>query len=99
MLSRVDPESHSNLLGETMLSRRFAVVLSLGVLLWMSSLYLNAQSTYGSISGVVTDPTGLAIAGAKVTLTNLGTAEKRTESSGDDGHFTFVNLFQGQYRI
>ena len=81
------------------MSRRFAVVLSLGVLLWMSSLYLNAQSTYGSISGVVTDPTGLAIAGAKVTLTNLGTAEKRTESSGDDGHFTFVNLFQGQYRI
>ena len=82
-----------------MLSRRFAAVLSLGVLLWMSSLYLNAQSTYGSISGAVTDPTGLAIAGAKVTLTNLGTAEKRTESSGDDGHFTFVNLFQGQYRI
>ncbi len=82
-----------------MLSRRFAALLSLGVLLWMSSLYLNAQSTYGSISGVVTDPTGLAIAGAKVTLTNLGTAEKRTESSGDDGHFTFVNLFQGQYRI
>ncbi|HUD68014.1 MAG TPA: TonB-dependent receptor [Candidatus Sulfotelmatobacter sp.] len=82
-----------------MLSRRFAAVLSLGALLWMSSPYLNAQSTYGSISGVVTDPTGLAIAGAKVTLTNLGTAEKRTESSGDDGHFTFVNLFQGQYRI
>ncbi len=81
------------------MSRRFAAVSSLGLLLWMSSLYLNAQSTYGSISGVVTDPTGLAIAGAKVTLTNLGTAEKRTESSGDDGHFTFVNLFQGQYRI
>ena len=81
------------------MSRRFAAVLSLGALLWMSSPYLNAQSTYGSISGVVTDPTGLAIAGAKVTLTNLGTAEKRTESSGDDGHFTFVNLFQGQYRI
>ncbi len=34
-----------------------------------------------------------------MTLTNIGTAEKRTETSGDDGHFTFVNLFPGQYRI
>src|SRR5246500_4603531 len=82
-----------------MSSRRFAAGLSLGMLLSMSCLYLHAQSTYGSISGVVTDPSGLAVAGAKITSTNLGTSEKRTESSGDDGHFTFVNLFPGQYRI
>jgi hypothetical protein len=82
-----------------MSSRRFcAAVLSLGVLLCMP-YYLHAQSTYGSISGTVADSTGAAIAGANVTLTNVGTAEKRTQSSGDDGHFTFVNLFQGQYRI
>src|ERR1700757_853971 len=82
-----------------MSSRRLAAVLSLGMLLSMSCLNLHAQSTYGSISGVVTDPSGLAVAGAKITSTNLGTSEKRTESSGDDGHFTFVNLFPGQYRI
>ncbi len=34
-----------------------------------------------------------------MTLTNLGTAEKRTQSSGSDGLFTFVNLFPGQYRV
>lgn len=83
-----------------MLSRRFcAVVFSLSVFLSVSSLGLHAQSTYGSISGTVTDQSGAALVGASVTLTNLGTAEKRTETSGDDGHFTFVNLFQGQYRI
>jgi Carboxypeptidase regulatory-like domain len=32
-------------------------------------------------------------------LTNLGTAEKRTQQSGADGLFTFANLFPGQYRI
>ena len=32
-------------------------------------------------------------------MTNLGTPEKRTQSSGNDGLFTFVNLFPGQYRI
>ncbi len=82
-----------------MLSRRFAAVLSLGVLLSISSLYLNAQSTYGSISGAVTDTSGASITDANVTLTNMGTAEKRTQSSGSDGLFTFVNLFPGQYRI
>ncbi|HET7891655.1 MAG TPA: carboxypeptidase-like regulatory domain-containing protein, partial [Candidatus Sulfotelmatobacter sp.] len=62
-----------------------------------SSLY--AQSTYGSVVGSVTDSSGASITDANVTLTNLGTSEKRTQSSGADGLFTFVNLFPGQYRI
>jgi hypothetical protein len=64
-----------------------------------ASTYLTAQSTYGSIAGAVTDSSGAAVTDANVTLTNLGTQEKRTQSSGADGLFTFVNLFPGQYRI
>jgi|HubBroStandDraft_1064217.scaffolds.fasta_scaffold08403_2 hypothetical protein len=83
-----------------MLSRRFcAAVLSLGVLLCIFSLNLNAQSTYGSISGTVSDPSGAAIGAANITLTNVGTAEKRTQVTADNGQFTFVNLFQGNYRV
>jgi hypothetical protein len=83
-----------------MSSRRFCVaILSLCVVLSLSPLYLHAQSTYGSISGTVTDPSGAALGGATVTLTNVGTGEKRTQNSGDNGGFTFVNLFQGNYRI
>src|SRR5580765_3879385 len=83
-----------------MSSRRFCVaVLSLGVLLLMPFMDVHAQSTYGSISGLVTDQSGAAVSGASVNLTNIGTSEKRTETSSDDGHFTFVNLFPGQYRI
>ncbi|HET6180452.1 MAG TPA: carboxypeptidase-like regulatory domain-containing protein [Candidatus Sulfotelmatobacter sp.] len=83
-----------------MSSRRFyAAVLSLGVLLSMPSLSLHAQSTYGSISGSVADASGATVTDANVTLTNLGTQEKRSQSSGSDGLFTFVNLFPGQYRI
>jgi hypothetical protein len=72
--------------------------LSLG-LLASTSLSLFSQSTYGSITGAVTDKSGATITDANVTLTNLGTQEKRTENSGADGLFTFVNLFPGQYRI
>jgi hypothetical protein len=68
-------------------------------LLASASVSLYAQSTYGSITGSVADTSGAIVTDAKVTLTNLGTAEKRTQSSGTDGLFTFVNLFPGQYRI
>jgi hypothetical protein len=76
----------------------WALLLSVGLLVSASSS-LYAQSTYGSITGSVTDTSGAVVTDAKVTLTNLGTAEKRTQSSGSDGLFTFVNLFPAQYRI
>lgn len=60
---------------------------------------LLAQSTYGSIVGAVTDSSGAAIADAQVTLTNLGTSEKRTQTTGGDGLYSFVNLFPGRYRV
>ena len=83
-----------------MKSRRFCgVALLLGFLVSMACLNVHAQSTYGSVSGIVTDPSGAAVPGATVTLTNLSTSEKRSQPSGDEGHFTFVNLFQGEYRI
>ncbi|MBZ5655067.1 MAG: TonB-dependent receptor [Acidobacteriia bacterium] len=69
------------------------------VLVVTASLPLHGQSTYGSITGAVLDSSGAAIVDAKVTLTNVGTAEKHTQSSGSDGSFSFVNLFPGRYRI
>jgi hypothetical protein len=65
----------------------------------MLTLPLGAQSTYGSIAGAVTDPTGAAIADAQVTLTNVGTSEKRVQSTGSDGLYTFVNLNPARYTI
>jgi hypothetical protein len=60
---------------------------------------LQAQSTYGTVSGSVTDPSGAAIAAAQVTLTNVGTQEKRAQSTGDEGLYQFVNVIPGQYRL
>jgi hypothetical protein len=79
--------------------RLWTVVLSLSFLLSGAGFSAYAQSTYGSIAGSVTDASGAAVTDATVTLTNVGTAEKRAQSSGSDGLFTFVNLFPGQYRI
>jgi hypothetical protein len=83
----------------TMSLRKFSLLLVSIALIFSVSLSLYGQSTYGSVTGAVTDTSGAIVTDATVTLTNLGTAEKRTQSSGSDGIFTFVNLFPGQYRI
>ena len=64
-----------------------------------SSICVQGQSTYGSVSGAVTDASGAAVVDAQVTLTNTGTAEKRTQRTGGDGLYSFVNLSPGEYRI
>ena len=60
---------------------------------------MQGQSTYGSVAGSVTDSSGAAIADAQVMLTNLGTSEKRTQSTGSDGLYSFVTVIPGQYRV
>jgi Carboxypeptidase regulatory-like domain len=82
-----------------MSSRRvLSLVLSLSLVSFATS-FLHGQSTYGAIAGSVTDPSGAAIPDAQVTLTNLGTTEKRTQPTGSDGLYTFVNVIPGNYRI
>ncbi len=51
----------------------FTLLVSLSLLI-ATSLSLYGQSTYGSISGSVTDTSGAVVTDAKVTLTNLGTS-------------------------
>ncbi len=58
-----------------------------------------AQSTYGTVSGTITDTSGGAIADVQVTLTNQGTGEKRTQTTGTDGLYQFGSLFAGRYRV
>ncbi|MBO0800757.1 MAG: carboxypeptidase regulatory-like domain-containing protein, partial [Blastocatellia bacterium] len=58
-----------------------------------------AQTFYGSISGNVTDSNGAVVPTARVTLTSLGTSERRVVETGTDGNYQFVNLVPGRYRI
>ena len=82
-----------------MISRRaFSLLVSL-LVVFSTCIFVQGQSTYGSITGSVADPSGPAITDAQVTLTNLGTGEKRTQATGGDGLYNFVNLSPGQYRI
>ena len=60
---------------------------------------LAAQTFTGSVTGVVTDPAGGNVAGAKVTITNAATREVREALSNDLGRYTVQQLQPSQYTL
>lgn len=69
--------------------------------LLLGSVPCRAQSTAESseLAGGVTDPTGAAIAGVKVTLTNKSTGLTRDVSSGAEGQYRFQQVPPGTYGV
>jgi Carboxypeptidase regulatory-like domain/TonB-dependent Receptor Plug Domain len=63
------------------------------------SLPLSAQKFTGTITGVVTDPSGAVVAGAEVTVTNPNTGEVRTVKTSDHGDYSFPELPAANYDL
>ena len=72
-------------------------VLAFGMVL--SVLPLRAQVDTGSITGTVTDSSGAVVPGAKITLTNEGTAASLATTTGSDGSYRFSPVRIGNYKI
>jgi len=53
----------------------------------------------GTITGTVTDPSGAAVAGAAVTLTNLATSTSRTATTNETGRYVLANVEPGTYTL
>jgi len=80
-------------------SVKLALVLLLVVCVG-SSLPAWAKSTStGTVAGSVTDPTGAVVAGATVTLTDIGTNTARTTTSNASGRYIYVDVNPGIYSI
>ena len=75
-----------------------AVKFSLLLVLMMFSIQLLAQNT-GSMSGVVTDPSGAVVDSARVTVTNQGTNSARTVTTNASGFYSVPNLVPGVYTV
>ncbi len=58
-----------------------------------------AQTSTGSINGVITDPSGAAIRGASVTLTDSGTQEARHAVTTSSGSYSFSFLPPAVYSV
>src|SRR3954471_4300967 len=58
-----------------------------------------AQAIYGSIVGVVTDPTGAVVPGVQVTAKNVGTGQTKDDTTDESGRFNLQNLLPGNYSL
>jgi len=75
---------------------RTAAILAAG-LLWSGAML--AQSTYGGLRGLVSDPGGAVIANARVTLTNTGTNDARSTLSSGTGEYVFSQVIPAEYTV
>jgi len=73
----------------------FFLLLFLGI----HTVALAQQITTGVIQGTVTDATGALLLGVTVDAVNVGTNLTRTQTTGGDGRFVFLQLPPGTYRL
>jgi len=77
-----------------------SVMFSLVVIAVLTAGFLAAQEITGDIRGVVKDPTGASISGAKVSVINTDrNTTIRTLTTGADGNYVAPYLPVGRYQI
>jgi uncharacterized protein (DUF2141 family) len=82
----------------TIMHSRFAVAMLVLGLIGVS-VPAHAQSTFGSIVGVVHDATQAVVPGASVNIRRLEDNSVRSTTSDQNGSFEFVNLKPGNYAL
>lgn len=83
-----------------MFGRILSRAAALALFIFAISFSLAAQDLDDvTISGKITDPNGLDVVGASVTVTSVDTGETRTMVTNDDGVYRFVKLKPGTYKI
>ena len=77
-----------------------SVFCRFGILVGLASLaLLNAQIGGGSIVGVVRDPSGAPVAGAKLLAQNHDPNEQHRRVTNEDGYYEFPLLPAGRYHV
>jgi Carboxypeptidase regulatory-like domain len=79
-------------------SMRALVLVMTGVLFGFGVLAYG-QGTSGSLTGLISDPTGAVVAGASVTLTNLGTNYVQAVNSDATGVYLIKPVEPGNYSL
>jgi Carboxypeptidase regulatory-like domain len=74
-----------------------AVVLAF-TFIGVTNAFAQATST-GTVTGVVTDPTGAVVPDAIITLTDTATGAKRITTANKDGQYVLVNVTPATYNI
>jgi len=74
------------------------------IVLWIAfaalvATNLPAQSIYGTLTGIVSDPSQAVIAGAKLKLRDEQSSSQRETVTNTDGYYTIVSVPPGTYEL
>src|SRR5581483_9247321 len=69
------------------------------IILFVCAAAAHAQTPLGAVTGLATDPSGAAVPGAAIRLTNDATGVKRESSTNGAGAYSFPDLPPGSYRL
>jgi hypothetical protein len=73
------------------------IAVCLAASVWVGSAY--AQAVYGSIIGTVTDPSGAAVPGAKITVTSVAKGTTEEATSNESGNYSVTHLIPDTYNL
>ncbi len=80
--------------------RRFRLIAALTIASFLPVAGVRAQAVAGgSVSGLVTDPTGAAVANATVSMRETDKQVTHTTLTDTTGHYVFNNLAVGPYQL
>jgi hypothetical protein len=77
----------------------FFAALALAVLLTLLAPKASGQAVFGSITGVVTDPSGAAVPNAKVTVTDEAKGSSEQATTNESGNYTVTHLVPDPYTV
>ena len=81
-------------------ARRWLTTVMMLCLLFLGwAAMASAQMNTATLSGTVSDPQGLPVKGAKITMTNAATGAPRTSVTDDSGRYNLVGLPPGRYKM
>src|SRR5215475_16176421 len=77
----------------------WVAVAPIGLLFSLWVPFAAGQAVYGNILGTVTDPSGAAVNGAKVTVTSQTKNVSATEPTNESGNYSVTHLIPDVYTV
>jgi len=79
--------------------KNFTFISSIVLTVLLFSMSAIAQSQFGEIEGIITDPAGAVVPNATVTVTGVTVGLNRTATTNSDGFYAFRQLPPGTYNV
>ncbi|WP_263385686.1 TonB-dependent receptor [Granulicella arctica] len=79
--------------------RRVVFVASVSLFSTFSALWAQSAGSAGTLSGVITDPSGAVLPGAVVSLINPVSGFNRNSTTDSGGHYLFTNIPLNPYHV